>query len=95
MKMGINKNDIAPALGRADEVFLFQPANIPWMVTDIAEKCVQPARWSADIEAFTNMIIETAQPGDHILVMSNGGFSGIHGKLLAGLKAKAETERDD
>ena len=95
MKMGINKNDIAPALGRADEVFLFQPANIPWMVTDIAEKCVQPARWSADIEAFTNMIIETAQPGDHILVMSNGGFSGIHGKLLAGLKAKSETEQDD
>ncbi|NHX33559.1 UDP-N-acetylmuramate:L-alanyl-gamma-D-glutamyl-meso-diaminopimelate ligase, partial [Escherichia coli] len=65
------------------------------MVTDIAEKCVQPARWSADIEAFTNMIIETAQPGDHILVMSNGGFSGIHGKLLAGLKAKSETEQDD
>lgn len=95
MKLGVNKNDIAPALGRADEVFLFQPANIPWMVTDIAEKCVQPARWSADIEALTNMVIETAQPGDHILVMSNGGFEGIHGKLLAGLKAKAETEVDD
>ncbi len=65
------------------------------MVTDIAEKCVQPARWSADIDALTNMVIETAQPGDYILVMSNGGFGGIHGKLLAGLKAKAEIELDE
>lgn len=89
MKMGINKSDIAPALGRADEVFLFQPANIPWMVTDIAEKCVQPARWSADIEALTNMVIETAHPGDHILVMSNGSFGNVHSKLLEGLKKKA------
>lgn len=95
MKMGINKNDIAPALGRADEVFLFQPANIPWMVTDIAENCVQPARWSPDIDVLTNMVIETAQPGDYILVMSNGDFGGIHGKLLAGLKRKADIEIEE
>ena len=78
MKMGINKNDIAPALGRADEVFLFQPTNIPWMVTEIAEHCVQPAHWHADVDTLANMVIDTAQPGDHILVMSNGGFGGIH-----------------
>ncbi|HEF8771791.1 UDP-N-acetylmuramate:L-alanyl-gamma-D-glutamyl-meso-diaminopimelate ligase [Providencia manganoxydans] len=95
MKMGINKNDIAPALGRADEVFLFQPPNIPWMVTDIAENCVQPARWSSDIETLTNMVIETAQPGDHILVMSNGGFGGIHSNLLAELKKKAESAHEE
>ncbi|MTB81532.1 UDP-N-acetylmuramate:L-alanyl-gamma-D-glutamyl-meso-diaminopimelate ligase [Providencia stuartii] len=95
MKLGVNKSDIAPALGRADEVFLFQPSNIPWMVTEIAEKCVQPARWSGDIDALAQMVIETAQPSDHILVMSNGGFGDIHGKLLAGLKNKAETELDD
>ncbi|HEQ1859605.1 TPA: UDP-N-acetylmuramate:L-alanyl-gamma-D-glutamyl-meso-diaminopimelate ligase [Providencia alcalifaciens] len=95
MKMGISKNDIAPALGRADEVFLFQPANIPWMVTEIAEHCVQPARWHADIDTLANMVVETAQPGDHILVMSNGGFGGIHEKLLAGLKHKAEAKSDE
>ncbi|EKT61553.1 UDP-N-acetylmuramate:L-alanyl-gamma-D-glutamyl-meso-diaminopimelate ligase [Providencia sneebia] len=95
MKMGISKNDIAPALGRADEVFLFQPTNIPWMVTEIAENCVQPARWSADIDALANMVIEEAQPGDHILVMSNGGFGDIHNKLLTGLKKKAEAQHDE
>lgn len=86
MKMGISKDDIAPALGRADEVFIFQPANIPWLVSEITERCVQPAYWSGDLDALTNMVAEHAQPGDHILVMSNGSFSGIHDKLLEKLK---------
>ncbi|MEM8063237.1 UDP-N-acetylmuramate:L-alanyl-gamma-D-glutamyl-meso-diaminopimelate ligase [Morganella morganii] len=86
MKMGISKDDIAPALGRADEVFIFQPANIPWLVSEITEHCVQPAYWSGDLNALTNMVAEHAQPGDHILVMSNGSFGGIHDKLLEKLK---------
>lgn len=86
MKMGISKDDIAPALGRADEVFIFQPANIPWLVSEITEHCVQPAYWSGDLDALTNMVAEHAQPGDHILVMSNGSFGGIHDKLLEKLK---------
>ncbi|OPL27988.1 UDP-N-acetylmuramate:L-alanyl-gamma-D-glutamyl-meso-diaminopimelate ligase [Morganella morganii] len=86
MKMGISKDDIAPALGRADEVFIFQPANIPWLVSEITERCVQPAYWSGDLDALTNMVAENAQPGDHILVMSNGSFGGIHDKLLEKLK---------
>ncbi|KLO03580.1 UDP-N-acetylmuramate:L-alanyl-gamma-D-glutamyl-meso-diaminopimelate ligase [Morganella morganii] len=86
MKMGISKDDIAPALGRADEVFIFQPANIPWLVSEITERCVQPAYWSGDLDALTNMVAGHAQPGDHILVMSNGSFGGIHDKLLEKLK---------
>ncbi|MDC9587991.1 UDP-N-acetylmuramate:L-alanyl-gamma-D-glutamyl-meso-diaminopimelate ligase [Xenorhabdus sp. XENO-10] len=91
MKMGMSKNDIAPSMGRADEVFLYQPTNIPWQVIEIAEQCIQPARWSADIDALVKMIVETALPGDHILIMSNGGFDGIHEKLLTELTKKAST----
>ena len=86
MKMGISKDDIAPALGRADEVFILQPANIPWLVSEITANCVQPAYWSGDLDALTVMVAEHAQPGDHILVMSNGSFGGIHDKLLEKLK---------
>ncbi|SFN04626.1 UDP-N-acetylmuramate: L-alanyl-gamma-D-glutamyl-meso-diaminopimelate ligase [Izhakiella capsodis] len=82
MKMGVSKDDLAPSLGRADEVFLFQPHHIPWQVSEIAETCVQPAHWSADVNTLVEMIVKTAQPGDSILVMSNGGFGGIHQKLL-------------
>ncbi|MGM3174424.1 UDP-N-acetylmuramate:L-alanyl-gamma-D-glutamyl-meso-diaminopimelate ligase [Dickeya lacustris] len=88
MKMGHCKNELAPALGRADGVFLFQPAHIPWLVAEVAEACVQPAWWSADLDTLVEMIAKTAQPGDHILVMSNGGFGDIHNKLLETLQAK-------
>lgn len=82
MKMGISRNEIAPALGRADEVFILQPTDISWQVAEITEKCVQPAYWSADIDHLVDMIAQRAQPNDTILVMSNGGFGGIHHKLL-------------
>jgi len=38
-----------------------------------------------DLARLVDQIVIEAQPGDHILVMSNGGFGGIHGKILAGL----------
>ena len=90
MKMGICKDDLAPSLGRADEVFLLQPQHIPWQVAEVADACIQPAHWSADVDALADMVVRAAQPGDHILVMSNGGFGGIHQKLLDGLAKKAE-----
>jgi UDP-N-acetylmuramate: L-alanyl-gamma-D-glutamyl-meso-diaminopimelate ligase len=90
MKMGISKDDLAPSLGRADEVFLFQPQHIPWQVAEVAEACVQPAHWSADLDTLVDMISKSAQPGDVILVMSNGGFGGIHQKLLDALEVKAQ-----
>ncbi|MCX8958246.1 UDP-N-acetylmuramate:L-alanyl-gamma-D-glutamyl-meso-diaminopimelate ligase [Erwinia psidii] len=88
MKMGISKDDLAPALARADEVFLFQPHHIPWQVSEVADACVQPAYWSADVDALVETIAKTAQSGDTILVMSNGGFGGIHQKLLDRLAKK-------
>ena len=42
------------------------------------------------MDALADMVVKAAQPGDHILVMSNGGFGGIHQKLLDGLAKKAE-----
>ncbi|MGX5028352.1 UDP-N-acetylmuramate:L-alanyl-gamma-D-glutamyl-meso-diaminopimelate ligase [Enterobacter asburiae] len=90
MKMGICKDDLAPSLGRADEVFLLQPQHIPWQVAEVADACIQPAHWSADVDVLADMVVKAAQPGDHILVMSNGGFGGIHQKLLDGLAKKAE-----
>jgi UDP-N-acetylmuramate: L-alanyl-gamma-D-glutamyl-meso-diaminopimelate ligase len=43
----------------------------------------------SDLEALTQAICAAARPGDHILVMSNGGFGGIHQKLLAALAQRA------
>lgn len=56
MKMGICKDDSAPSLGRADEVFLLQLAHIPWQVAEVAEACVQPAHWSGDVDTLADMV---------------------------------------
>lgn len=86
MKMGVLKNDIAPALGRADEVFMLQPENIPWDMAEIAAQCIQPAHFSGNLDKLVDMIIAEAKPSDHILIMSNGHFGGIHQKILDKLK---------
>jgi UDP-N-acetylmuramate: L-alanyl-gamma-D-glutamyl-meso-diaminopimelate ligase len=41
-----------------------------------------------DLAAMVRAIVEDARAGDHVLVMSNGGFGGLHGKLLEALAAK-------
>lgn len=88
MKRGVHKETLADSLKQADSTFLFQPDNIDWSVKDVADACHQPAAVSDDLDALVTSIVEQAQPGDQILVMSNGGFGGIHQKLLAGLAAK-------
>jgi len=88
MKLGVHKETLAQSLHAADSVYLFQPATIPWSVQDVAEQCAQLAQVSDNIDEFVAMICSEAQAGDQILVMSNGGFNGIHDKLLTALKAK-------
>ncbi|WP_072549891.1 MULTISPECIES: UDP-N-acetylmuramate:L-alanyl-gamma-D-glutamyl-meso-diaminopimelate ligase [Candidatus Fukatsuia] len=82
MKLGLHKKDLVLALASADEVFLFQPPDIPWQVADIANSTSKPTHWNADIDSLVATIVQTVQNGDHILIMSNGGFAGIHDKLL-------------
>ena len=82
MKMGLHKNELAASLVKSDYVFLLQPDNIPWEVVEIAEKSTVPTKWSGNSELLIELIAAEAQPEDHILIMSNGSFDGIHQKLL-------------
>ncbi|AIW15172.1 UDP-N-acetylmuramate:L-alanyl-gamma-D-glutamyl-meso-diaminopimelate ligase [Vibrio tubiashii] len=86
MKRGVHKDTLAASLQKADQVFLYQPDSIDWSVEDIAEQCDQPARTSDNVDELVEQIVASASSGDQILVMSNGGFEGIHNKLLAKLE---------
>lgn len=88
MKLGVHKDTLAASLALADSVYLYQPDNIDWSLQQVAEQCVQPATISDDIDCFVDSIVAEAKAGDQILVMSNGGFEGIHDKLLAKLQAQ-------
>lgn len=85
MKRGVHKQTLAASLTAADQVFLYQPEGIDWSVDEVAQQCTQAAVTSDDIDILVEKIAAAAQPGDNILVMSNGGFAGIHDKLLAKL----------
>jgi UDP-N-acetylmuramate: L-alanyl-gamma-D-glutamyl-meso-diaminopimelate ligase len=85
MKRGVHKSTLANSLKEADEVFLFQPSDIDWQVTDVASTCSQPVFVSNSVDDLVNRILNSVSPGDQILVMSNGGFDGIHDKLLEAL----------
>ncbi|WP_158162187.1 UDP-N-acetylmuramate:L-alanyl-gamma-D-glutamyl-meso-diaminopimelate ligase [Grimontia hollisae] len=86
MKLGVHKDEIAPSLDDADVVLLFQPEHITWSVNDVAEACKAPAKTFDDIDALVAGIVSEANSGDVVLVMSNGGFGGIHDKLKAALE---------
>ncbi|CCN80514.1 UDP-N-acetylmuramate:L-alanyl-gamma-D-glutamyl-meso-diaminopimelate ligase [Vibrio nigripulchritudo SFn27] len=90
MKMGVHKETLANSLKKADSVYLFQPETIEWSVDDVARQCSQPAYTFDSIDVLVSSVVEKAEPGDQILVMSNGGFGGIHDKLLNALKHKSE-----
>ncbi|MGF1721551.1 UDP-N-acetylmuramate:L-alanyl-gamma-D-glutamyl-meso-diaminopimelate ligase [Vibrio kyushuensis] len=87
MKRGVHKETLATSLTKADSVYLYQPSNIDWSLQDVANKCQQETTVCSDIHDLVAKISEEAQPGDQILVMSNGGFEGIHDKLLNALEA--------
>ncbi|PWI33631.1 UDP-N-acetylmuramate:L-alanyl-gamma-D-glutamyl-meso-diaminopimelate ligase [Vibrio albus] len=88
MKMGVHKETLANSLQAADSVYLYQPANLSWSVGEVAEHCTQAAYTSGNIDELVSQIVDEAQPGDTILVMSNGGFEGIHGRLLNALETR-------
>ncbi|BDU35948.1 UDP-N-acetylmuramate:L-alanyl-gamma-D-glutamyl-meso-diaminopimelate ligase [Vibrio nigripulchritudo] len=90
MKMGVHKETLANSLKKADSVYLFQPETIEWSVDDVAKQCSQSAYTSDSIDDLVSSVVEKAELGDQILVMSNGGFGGIHDKLLNALKYKSE-----
>jgi len=84
MRMGVHREALPAALSGADEVFLFLPRGLDWAADGKADAS---ARWHVhdSVEEIILQLAESARPGDHVLIMSNGGFEGIQKRLLARL----------
>jgi UDP-N-acetylmuramate: L-alanyl-gamma-D-glutamyl-meso-diaminopimelate ligase len=85
MKSGVHKDTLAKSLSDADMVFVYQGEQVKWSVDALIADCVQPCFVSQDIRQLVANIVANAQAGDTLVVMSNGGFGGIHEKLLLAL----------
>lgn len=99
LRRNVFQHELPQALRHADEVHVnsvFRPELIvpderldtERVVTDLAAFDV-PATFHASADAIVDTLIGNTRPGDVVAVMSNGGFDGLHGKLLAGLEARA------
>jgi len=86
MKMGVHQTTLGPSLLGADEVWLFTPPDLGWDAGPIVASLGKRGHASRDIGALAAELARAAKPGDHVLIMSNGGFGGLHGKLLAELE---------
>jgi UDP-N-acetylmuramate: L-alanyl-gamma-D-glutamyl-meso-diaminopimelate ligase len=85
MKLGVMKAALPGSLKDADRVFCYA-ANLGWDAAAALEPLGAIASASEDLGNLVEAIASEARPGDHILVMSNGGFGGIHQKLLERLE---------
>jgi UDP-N-acetylmuramate: L-alanyl-gamma-D-glutamyl-meso-diaminopimelate ligase len=81
MKLGVMKNALPGSLKDADAVYCYG-ANLGWDASEALAPLGNKAIVKGDLNELVDAIAAGARPGDHVLVMSNGGFGGIHEKLL-------------
>jgi UDP-N-acetylmuramate: L-alanyl-gamma-D-glutamyl-meso-diaminopimelate ligase len=86
MRMGVHEHTLGPALAGADEVWLYAPPDLGWDAATVLASLGARGHSSADVQALARDLARSARRGDHVLVMSNGGFGGLHGRLLAELR---------
>ncbi len=85
MRRGVHAAELPGALAAADRVWLYAPADLGWDPAGVLAPLGHKATIAHHTQAIVAAVAEAAQPGDQVLVMSNGGFEGIHQRLLDAL----------
>ena len=87
MRMGSHKAGLADAAQLADQVIWYQPEGLDWDLQPVVEAASNSAQVSRSLDEIIARIVLEAQQGDAVVIMSNGGFGGLHQKLIAALQA--------
>ncbi len=88
MRMGVHGTRLAGAFTDADQVYVYAPADLNWDAAAALSACTRPVTALESLDELADAIVDSARPGDSILVMSNGGFGGLHARLLEALDAR-------
>ena len=88
MKLGVHRDELAPALAAADSAWFLNAPGLEWDLAAALAPLGRRARLEGSVEGLVEGIVAEVRPGDQVLVMSNGGFGGLHEKLLAALRAR-------
>lgn len=85
MKMGVHKDVLGQSSRSADLTYWFDAGTAAFDLASIVQASPTPARLADSIDTLVATLAAEAQAGDDIVIMSNGGFGGIHQKLLRAL----------
>jgi len=88
MRLGVHREELAPSLGAADETWLYAPANLGWDAREVVAALHGRGKLATDLGELVRALAGSLRPGDQVLIMSNGGFGGLHEKLLCALRAR-------
>ena len=86
MKMGYHQNTLAESLNAADKVYWYKNADTKLDLDAIASSCDADFIVLETVEKLIETLVKESQAGDHIVIMSNGGFEGFHQRLCTALK---------
>jgi UDP-N-acetylmuramate: L-alanyl-gamma-D-glutamyl-meso-diaminopimelate ligase len=82
MRRGIHKETLADAFTDADQIFLYAEDNLDWDLSKATASLGEKVKIMQSIDDIVSSVAKLAEAGDHILIMSNGSFSGLHQKLI-------------
>jgi UDP-N-acetylmuramate: L-alanyl-gamma-D-glutamyl-meso-diaminopimelate ligase len=88
MKLGTMKQQLPGSLEDAEAIFCYAH-NLGWDPREALAPLGERARVHGDLDELVSAVAKSARPLDHVLVMSNGGFGGVHEKLLQALSGSA------
>lgn len=88
MRAGIHKEAMKFTLSAADFVIVHRPDAMQWDPWEIKDELGAEALFPPSLDKIVSTVTELAKPSDHVLIMSNGAFGGIHEKLADALRGK-------
>jgi UDP-N-acetylmuramate: L-alanyl-gamma-D-glutamyl-meso-diaminopimelate ligase len=88
MKLGVHRDQLAPALALADKSWFLNSPDLGWDLGQAVSGMGARVSLAGTVDALVKGLAAQVRAGDHVLVMSNGGFGGVHEKLLAALRAR-------
>ncbi|MCZ6831043.1 MAG: UDP-N-acetylmuramate:L-alanyl-gamma-D-glutamyl-meso-diaminopimelate ligase [Gammaproteobacteria bacterium] len=88
MRAGRHRAQLAQSTAAADQVFWYQPAGLDWDLQGLVSDSPVAAELFSDTSAMVQRVLAETGPGDHVVIMSNGGFDGVHQHLVTELNAK-------
>jgi UDP-N-acetylmuramate: L-alanyl-gamma-D-glutamyl-meso-diaminopimelate ligase len=88
MRLGAHRDRLAGCARAADRVLWFQPPGVDWDMASVAATSPVPSSVHASVDELIGLLVDERRPGDRVVIMSNGGFQGIHQRLLRALNAQ-------